>query len=164
VTRLTSPLHRLARLIFAAPLWLYRLHLGWLLGRRFAQLTHRGRRTGRIRQTVVEVLRFDAHTHEVVVASGWGGRTDWYRNIRASPALEVRVCKVAYRPAQRFLTTEQLTGEVDRYRRQHRWAARALFPWLFGLSVNAPESELRARIDATLRGVAFRPQTPRSPV
>lgn len=32
--------------IFKLPLVLYRLHLGWLLGTRFMQLTHVGRRSG----------------------------------------------------------------------------------------------------------------------
>ena len=41
-------------------------------------------------QTVVEVVRFDPRTREIVVAAGWGGQTDWYRNIQRTPALEVR--------------------------------------------------------------------------
>lgn len=40
---------RILRLAFKAPLVLYRLWLGWLLGERFVLLTHIGRRTGRTR-------------------------------------------------------------------------------------------------------------------
>lgn len=42
-----------------APRWFYRLSLGWLLGKRVVQLTHRGRTSGLVRQTILEVLHFD---------------------------------------------------------------------------------------------------------
>ncbi|RPI28328.1 MAG: hypothetical protein EHM70_16815 [Chloroflexota bacterium] len=46
--------------IFKLPLVLYRLRLGWLLDHRFMQLTHVGRRSGKVRRTVLVVLSFDA--------------------------------------------------------------------------------------------------------
>jgi len=64
-----------------APRWFYRLGLGWLLGQRVVQLTHRGRKSGLIRRTILEVLHYDPQTREVLVVSGWEGKTDWYRNI-----------------------------------------------------------------------------------
>jgi deazaflavin-dependent oxidoreductase (nitroreductase family) len=154
---LSTPPAGVSRALFAAPLWLYRLNLGWLLGHRLARVTHRGRRSGRIYQTVIEVLRYDRRTRAVVVASGWGGRTDWYRNILEAPALEIRIGRVSYSPAQRFLSAEELYTEVRTYQRRHRWVARWLFPRLLGVPADAPDSELRARIVATLRGVEFRP-------
>jgi hypothetical protein len=36
--------------LFKLPLALYRLRLGWLLGRRFMQLTHVGWRSGKVRR------------------------------------------------------------------------------------------------------------------
>jgi hypothetical protein len=45
--------------IFKLPILLYRLHLGWLLGKRFMQITHVGRHSGKVRRTVLAVLRFD---------------------------------------------------------------------------------------------------------
>src|SRR5581483_6476732 len=66
---------RLARL----PIWLYRLGLGRLLGERFLMLTHIGRTSGRLRQTVVEVVRHDRLSDTYIIASGWGERADWYR-------------------------------------------------------------------------------------
>ena len=149
----TGPL----RWLFRLPLWLYRARLGWLLGHRFACLTHVGRRTGQVHRTVVEVVRFDPRTQEIVVAAGWGGRTDWYRNIQARPALEIRCGRLAYRPSQRFLTADETYLEVQRYVRRHPWVARYVFPRLLGLPFDAPGDERRAVVDATLRGVAFRP-------
>ena len=60
------------RLAFRLPIYLYRLGLGQLLGHRFMLLTHRGRRSGRVYQTALEVVRYDPSLRETVVASGWG--------------------------------------------------------------------------------------------
>src|SRR5918911_4987582 len=77
------------RLAFRLPIYLYRLNLGWLLGQRGLLLIHRGRRSGLLRETVLEVVRYTPATKESVVLSAWGERADWYRNIKASPAMEV---------------------------------------------------------------------------
>jgi deazaflavin-dependent oxidoreductase (nitroreductase family) len=155
---LSAPPTRLMRWCFRIPLWLYRANLGWLLGHRLARLTHRGRRTGQIHQTVVEVVRFDPHTREIVVAAAWGGQTDWYRNIQQSPALEVRSGRLSYLPSQRFLTPDETYQELRRYTQRHPWVARHVLPRLLGLPVDGPESQRRDAVDATLRGVAFRPR------
>jgi hypothetical protein len=70
------------RLLMRLPIYLYRLDLGWLLGHRFLLVTHRGRRTGLLRQTVVEVLHYDPATRESVVLSALGERADWYCKFR----------------------------------------------------------------------------------
>ncbi len=154
---MSAPPAPLLRWLFKAPLVMYRANLGWLFGHRLARLTHRGRRSGRIRRTVVEVVRYDPRTREIVVAAGWGGQTDWYSNLAASPALEVRTGTIAYRPEHRLLATDELVWEVDGYVRRHPWVARWVFPRLLGLPTNAREARRREVIAATLRGVSFRP-------
>jgi deazaflavin-dependent oxidoreductase (nitroreductase family) len=62
-----------------------------LLGHRLRYLIHRGRKTGKHRETILEVVGYDPHTPEVFVVAGWGERGDWYRNLVAAPAIEVRV-------------------------------------------------------------------------
>ena len=37
-----------------------------------------------------EVIRYDPESQESIVVSAWGEKADWYRNIQASPALEIR--------------------------------------------------------------------------
>jgi F420H(2)-dependent quinone reductase len=74
------------RWVANAPRWFYRLGLGWVLGHRMVQLTHRGRKSGQFRRTILEVLHYDPRAHEVQVVSGWEGKTDWYRNIEREPA------------------------------------------------------------------------------
>jgi hypothetical protein len=57
--------------IFKLPLLLYRLRLGWLLGKRFMLLTHVGRRSGKVRRTILAVLRFDEQTKEIYGDISW---------------------------------------------------------------------------------------------
>ena len=69
----------LPRLLFRLPIPAYRLHLGWLFGRRLLLLNHTGRVTGQPRQAVLEVADHDAADGSYVVASGWGTGAAWYR-------------------------------------------------------------------------------------
>ncbi|HLW02439.1 MAG TPA: nitroreductase family deazaflavin-dependent oxidoreductase [Ktedonobacterales bacterium] len=146
----------LYRWLANAPRWFYRLGLGWLFGQRVMQLTHRGRTSGLVRQTVLEVLRYDPRTREVLVVSGWEGKTDWYRNIQHEPALEVRIGRVHYRPVQEFLSPEETTQVMLTLFRQHPREVRFAGA-LLGIDPDAPERLLRARIEAFFRGVRFRP-------
>jgi deazaflavin-dependent oxidoreductase (nitroreductase family) len=145
------PTGRAARLL-RLPLVLYRLRLGWLLGHRFAEITHRGRRSGRVYRSVVEVVRFDPATREVVVMTAWRGQTDWYRNIRAQPALEVRTGRLRFVPEQRLLGPDESVRELQGYVGRNPVVARVL-AWLFGVSVGAP-----AGVADFFRAVSFRPQ------
>ncbi len=139
-----------------APRWFYRLGLGWLLGHRVMQITHRGRKSGLIRRTILEVLHYDLQTHEVIVVSGWEGKTDWYRNIEREPALEIQIGRVRYRPVQEFLSPEETTQLILTLFRQHPREVRFVGS-LLSIDPDAPEPALRPRLEAFFRGVRFRP-------
>jgi deazaflavin-dependent oxidoreductase (nitroreductase family) len=139
-----------------APRVFYRLGLGWVLGYRIAQITHRGRKSGVIRHTTLEVLSYDARTCEILVVSGWEGKTDWYRNIQQEPAREVRIGRVAYRPIQELLSPEETAQLILTLFRQHPREVRFVGP-LLGIDPEASDAALRARLEAFFRGVRFRP-------
>jgi deazaflavin-dependent oxidoreductase (nitroreductase family) len=107
------------RLWFRFPIYLYRLGLGWLGGHQFLLLTHRGRRTGLLRQTVLKVLRYNPSTGEVIVMAPLGERADWVRNIQHSPALEVQISRRRYVPTYRFLTDQEAIRLLDAVQRAH---------------------------------------------
>jgi hypothetical protein len=94
-------------LLYRLPVWVYRLRLGWLLSRPllgfwFLMITHRGRRTGKTYHTVVEIIRYDQATNEYIIVSGYGEESDWYRNLRATPALRIQIGNHRYAVEQRF--------------------------------------------------------------
>ena len=139
-----------------APRVFYRLGLGRVLGYRMVQITHRGRKSGVIRHTILEVLSYNPQTQEVLVVSGWEGKTDWYRNIQQEPALEVRIGRVAYRPIQELLLPEETAQLILTLFRQHPREVRFVGP-LLGIDPEASDAALRARLEAFFRGVRFRP-------
>jgi deazaflavin-dependent oxidoreductase (nitroreductase family) len=145
----------LLRLLFAAPAWLYRLGLGRLLGHRVLLLTHRGRKSGRLYRTVLEVARYDPWTGESVVGSGWGSRADWYRNIRANPPLEVQTGRERYQPTFRELPPEETFAVVNDYVRRLPPPLRPL-AYRLGLDVAGSEEERHAHAGRLLM-IAFRP-------
>ncbi|HLZ72607.1 MAG TPA: nitroreductase family deazaflavin-dependent oxidoreductase [Dehalococcoidia bacterium] len=112
---LTSRPPRALRWALRLPSTHYRLQLGWLLGHRFLLLTHRGRRTGRAHQTVLEFVCHKRRTDEYIVAAGWGGRVGRYRNLLANPALAIRIGRRHFTPVQRFLTTAEVQAILRGY-------------------------------------------------
>jgi deazaflavin-dependent oxidoreductase (nitroreductase family) len=143
------------RLAFRLPMYLYRLNLGWLLGHRFLLLVHRGRRSGLLRETMLEVILYEPAIRESVVLSAWGEKSDWYRNIEAAPALEVRTGAQRYVPEQRFLAPEENHAVIRNYGLRHPLAFR-VFARVFGYPLGGTE-KARREFAGSLRLVAFRP-------
>lgn len=141
---------------FNLPILLYRMRLGWLLGHRFLFLTHQGRKTGAVRHTVLEVVGFDTTTHESAVLSAYGERADWYQNILAHPALEVRTGLERYTPQQRLLEENERMAALRVYQRRYRRAFRAVMRFL-GYPYDGTDAGLRALAKIVVM-VAFRPQ------
>jgi deazaflavin-dependent oxidoreductase (nitroreductase family) len=144
-----------SRLAFRLPIYLYRLDLGWLLGHRFLLLVHRGRRSGLLHETVLEVLFHDPATGASVVLAAWGEKADWYRNVGATPALEVRTGGQRYVPEQRFLAPEENHAVISDYARRHPLAFR-VFARVFGYPLDGTEAA-RREVARSLRLVAFCP-------
>lgn len=71
-----------------APVPLYRMGLGFLLTRRLLMLEHVGRTSGQARYAVLEVVEHSSPL-SLVVASGFGPRAQWFRNLVAQPRCHV---------------------------------------------------------------------------
>lgn len=117
----------LLRYLSRAPILLYRAGLGRVLGQRFLCLAHRGRRSGLRREVVLEVAYYSSDTPEVVVVAGWGERADWYRNLRAAPAIEIRFgARRWVGPDHRYPTGDEVEAVLMSYQRTHPRAWRRL--------------------------------------
>ena len=151
---------RFLKVLFGAPSWFYRIGVGWMLGKRSLAVTHRGRRSGQPHQTVLEVMFFDRDTEESVVASAYGPRADWYRNLQAEPALRVQTGRMDYIPEQRFLTPQQARDAAARFCREHPWEARMVSRVLpaFGAAIPIDSESSPTDLLASLPMVAFRPK------
>ena len=147
--------------LFRVPVYLYRWRLGWLFGHRLLLLTHTGRRTGRRRQTVLEVVEYRKEGTEVVVVNGFGPDSDWLRNIKAKPDEEVIVGWQHFAASHRFPGEEEAMNVIQRYEHRNRLIApvvRAGLSWLLGWPYRGGESD-RRRLVWQLPLLAFRPRS-----
>ena len=146
------------RIPWRLPIWLYRIGLGGLLGRRFLLLTHTGRKTGLPRYAVVEVIRYDPTTNTYYVASGFGERSDWFRNIQKTPQVTIQVGRRKMAAVAERLSSEDAERELLDYARRHPRALRSLAR-LLGYRIENPEEDVRVLTQA-VPIVAFRVTQP----
>jgi deazaflavin-dependent oxidoreductase (nitroreductase family) len=136
----THPPRGLARLAARLPIWLYRARLGWLLGDRFLMLTHIGRKSGLPRRVVLEVVHHDKATGAYVIASGWGEKSDWFRNIQKTPHVTVNAGSRRFEAVAIRLSLEEAERELLDYARRHPLDFRELAGFMAGQRLKgAPE-------------------------
>jgi deazaflavin-dependent oxidoreductase (nitroreductase family) len=76
--------------IFKIPILYYKLGLGGLLEKRCLLLTTIGRKSGKLRHTPLEFVH-NSQDNTFRVSPGWGGNTDWYKNVLHNPHVAVQV-------------------------------------------------------------------------
>ncbi|MCU0513834.1 MAG: nitroreductase family deazaflavin-dependent oxidoreductase [Anaerolineae bacterium] len=127
--------------------WMMRLQAfllrrNWMgaMGDHVLVLTVTGRKTGRTYSTPVGYLREGPN----FIALNPEGKSNWYRNIQANPAVRLNV-RGQEMAARAVLITD--AAEIDTlFQRYHREITPDVFPRLFGVAHDAPEAELlRAR-------------------
>jgi len=133
----------LSRMLFRAPVWLYRWGLGWLLGKRFLLINHVGRKSGLPRQAVVEVIAYDKEHGTCFVAAGFGPKSQWYQNLLATPEVTIVVGRKRLAVTAVPLTpTDSGTALLD-YAQRHTTAIRNLSR-MVGYEVDGTEADYRA--------------------
>lgn len=83
----TYPARGWRKLMFKAPLQLWRLGFGPLMGQVMLVITHKGRKSGRPRHTMVEYYRLRGRPY---VFSGWGDKSQWTKNLLADPRCTIQ--------------------------------------------------------------------------
>lgn len=110
------------RKLMRAPIWLFRARLGVVFGSRMLMLEHIGRKSGERRYVVLEV--FDHPQSNVfIVPSGFGTKSQWFRNIQANPQVRVTVgSRSPVVATARRLTQEEADESLRRYIDRHAQA------------------------------------------
>ena len=111
------------RWLVRAPIWLFRAHLGFLMGSRLLMLEHIGRNSGARRYVVLEVVDRPS-LGKYIVAAGFGERAQWFRNIRSNPSVRVYVGGHGPRAA-----TAEVLEPVDSRAALHAYASKHPRAW-----------------------------------
>jgi len=109
-----------------APTWLFRARLGFVFGKRFVMIEHRGRKSGKLYRTVLEVAGRNPERNEWIVTSGTGPNADWYRNIRAGGVEALWIGPKRHPAESRFLEAPEAAGIMQRYEEEHPETAARL--------------------------------------
>ena len=119
--------------LFKLPVLQYRLGMGWMIGKYVLILTTTGRKSGKPRPTPLEYI-YDQKNDRYRVAAGWGGRTDWYRNLLKNPNVRVQVGRRKFDAVAEKVCDEEVAEYMMYVSARHprmdrvwsRWSDRAL--------------------------------------
>lgn len=104
----------LLRFFFKVPLFMHKLGFGgWerLIGAQWMLLTTTGRKTGKRRETLVDVMDYDKATDIYYIEAAYGSYADWFKNIQTTPRFEAQVGRRKF-SAHAEILTEGDTGEM----------------------------------------------------
>ncbi len=124
-------------------------------------LVHVGRRTGLRRRTVLEVVEYHAEGPEVIVASGFGPKADWLRNLATTPDPEVFTGSQHFIAAYRMLGVPEAVGVMAGYEARSGAFApvvRKVLSRLLGWRYEGSDAD-RRRMAEQLPFIAFRPRS-----
>ena len=92
--------------LFKMPILQYQLGMGWMIGKYVLLLTTTGRKSGKPRHTPLE-YEYDREKDRYRIAAGWGGNTDWYKNLKANPRVTVQVGR------RKFTTVAEIASDEE---------------------------------------------------
>lgn len=131
-----------SRMLYRTPIWLYKVNLGWVLGKRFLKLTHVGRISGKSREAVLEVVSYDSTLNAYYIASAWGEKSDWVKNIQANPDVIVQIGREKSKRTATQLPAEEGEGVILDYAKRHPTAMLNLARFM-GYQLDGTENDFR---------------------
>lgn len=131
---------RIPRWLARAPIAVFARGGGWLLGPHVLMLEHRGRVTGAARHVVLEVI--DREPGALYIVSGYGERSQWFRNVCAEPAVRVWFGALRGAPARaERLCPDETRRRLLRYRERRGADVLGRVLGLSDLRAGAPVGE-----------------------
>lgn len=138
---MTYPADRWRRLMFKAPLVLWRLGLGPLIGKLFVLITQTGRVSGLPRRTMTEVHLVNGRKY---APCAFGERAQWYKNIQADPLVTIQTADGVERVTARRVTDgDELVSVLAAMRAKNPMADL----YLESLGIRPTADDIRAHKD-----------------
>ena len=140
--REVKPPRGIEKALFKLPNFFYSMGLGSIMGSRFVQLSHIGRRSGRIYKTVVEVVDYDPDQRRLYIASGFRQKSDWYKNIQKTPQIEVNFHGKQYKAVAKELNQADSECVLLNYTHDHPLAMKELARFM-GYEIDGSDQDVR---------------------
>lgn len=96
------------------------------MGQRFILVNHIGRKSGKKRQAVLEVIKADPEERTYYVVSAYGERSQWFRNLMHTPQVEVQVGGRRFGAYAERVPAEEGAELLAAYADEHPTAAREI--------------------------------------
>lgn len=140
--REVKPPRGIEKALFKLPNFFYNIGLGSIMGHRFVQLAHVGRKSGRVHKTVVEVVDYDADHRRIYIASGFRQKSDWYKNILKTPQIEINFRGKLHEAVANELNQAEAEGVLLNYAHQHPLAMKELARFM-GYEIDGSDGDVR---------------------
>jgi deazaflavin-dependent oxidoreductase (nitroreductase family) len=137
-----KPPRGIEKALFKLPNFFFNMGLGSLMGTRFVQLSHVGRRSGRTYKTVVEVVDYDPDRRKIFIASGFRQKSDWYKNIQKTPQIEVNFRGKQYKAVAEELDQVDSENVLLNYAHHHPLAMKELAKFM-GYEIDGSDDDVR---------------------
>jgi deazaflavin-dependent oxidoreductase (nitroreductase family) len=108
------------------PISMYRLGLGRIMGKHFLLLEHTGRKSGKLRRAVLEIVSSSPEKGLYTVVSGFGPGSDWYQNILYDPEVTIQVGNKRFQAIAKQLPPQQAGELMAMYAEEHPGNLKAL--------------------------------------
>jgi len=112
---------RLLKFFFKVPVLLHKLGLGgWerMIGAQWMLITTTGRKTGKNRNAMVDVMDYDKANDTYYIEAAYGAHADWYRNIQSNPVFKAQVGRRKFKARAGALSTEGAGEMLVQFYRQ----------------------------------------------
>ena len=138
-----APPKGLKLILFRAPLYFYHLKLGFLFGERFIHLKHWGRKSGQLKETVIEVIDQDKTNGTLYSASGFGEQSQWFKNISVNNAVFVTLRNTEFEASASVLSADEATEVLLRYLKVYPHSIKSVAR-LSGYEIDGSEKDVIA--------------------
>ena len=138
-----TPPRGFSAFLYRIPIWIYRLNMGWIFGDRALLLNHIGRKSGKTRQAVLEIVESRPAEGQYFVISGFGPGSHWFQNIQQEPKVKIQVGRKLINAEATILTPDQGEEVFFGYTHRNPQVVRFLAKRL-GYDVSHTEENYRA--------------------
>ena len=144
----------ITRLLLRIPVYIFSMGLGFLFGKRFILLEHRGRKSGLIHKNILEIVYFDTDKQTCYVASGWGEQSNWLKNIIANPDVTITIGNKKYKSVASRLSKNESISVMLKYSQKHPSAFKILSKKILG-ETYASEDEMGRKMADAVPVISF---------